>query len=158
MELESSSPYPQVPATCVPQNFITVFRTSCSVTVTDLHVCTDHFTANQMIFSRTFHVSVFIVQYRCESCAVEGISGWNGRHERRERVLYSEGKRHNIVLVWLIDGIFRAKLYKFYSISCSVKCTKFMVGWRGHALRPRFLFVILNNSLGTQQKTHCNFL
>ena len=34
----------------------------------------------ELSFCRTFHVSVFIVQCRCEGCVVEGISGSNGRH------------------------------------------------------------------------------
>ena len=29
----------------------------------------------ELSFRRTFHVSVFIVQYLCEGCVVQGISG-----------------------------------------------------------------------------------
>jgi len=45
---------PYVPAirnVYVPQNLITVCRTASCVTVTDLHICTNHFTVNPKLNS-----------------------------------------------------------------------------------------------------------
>ena len=150
------------------------------MTVTDLHIFTDHFIANpilnsypktqlckictlyipdstvrktefdlliariillnwivnycktfELLFCRTFHVSVFIVQYRCEGCVVEGMSGWNGRHGReREFALYSEGMRRIAFSIWLIDWVLRAKLFHILPYICQCKVYQ-IYGWGG---------------------------
>ena len=97
-------------------------------------------------FCRTFHVSVFIVQYRCEGCVVEGISGWNGRHGG-ERVC-AVFRRHetfcsfDMINWWSFSSNISAILTDLYRC----KCTKYMVVWRDYPLQCQNNFIIFKSS------------
>ena len=89
------------------------------------------------------------MQYGCEGCVVEGISGWNGRHGGEKDCAVFRRHETFALAVWLIDEIFRVTLILILIDLYRCKCTKCMVVWRDYHLecQNNFIMYVQNFSL-----------